>query len=809
VIGILRLLAVLVFAVSATPAELLAQTADPQAAAGNGATTAPDYEAWAATARRAEDAIEAARASDAAFEQLRTELVDWRARFLSAQDVNEARISTLQDQIAALGDPPAEGETEPTELSERRSELNDQLARLQAPVRTAEEAHTRADGLIGEIDAIIRERQTDELMQLGPSPLNPKHWSEGASAIITTGGDIAYESIAAWQNPIHRNEFQGNLPTVLFFLAVAAVLLMRGRHWMEQATIRVARGASSRGWAVFTSLISLGQVLLPLLGLVSLVAAIQATGLLGLRGGRLVSALPAFGLVILISGWLGSRIFPRPEVREPMFELAPEQNAHGRWLSWSLGTVVAVAQLLGDIAGFETYSEQATVTLSFPVLVVAGLFLLAMGRLLMRHVRTGAEHGDQKPFRTRLVRLVARGIMVIAVAGPGLAAVGYTTAANFFTYPAIETLGLLAFLAVLQRFVTDIYGAITGDAESAADALIPVLAGFVMSLLVLPVLALIWGARVADLTELWTRFTEGFSIGGTRISPVDILTFVIIFALGYMLTRLLQGALRSSILPKTKIDPGGQNAIISGIGYVGIFLAAIIAITATGLDLSSIAIVAGALSVGIGFGLQNIVSNFISGIILLVERPISEGDWIEVGGNMGIVRRISVRSTRIETFDRTDVIVPNADFVSGTVTNWTRNNTIGRATIEVGVAYGTDTRKVERILKELAMEHPLVSLDPEPGVDFMGFGADSLDFRIRAILKDVNFLLSVKTELNHRIAERFTEEGIEIPFAQRDIWLRNPEALRAAPPPHAPEAPTAPRSERDEEAVEGSSDPDD
>jgi potassium efflux system protein len=266
----------------------------------------------------------------------------------------------------------------------------------------------------------------------------------------------------------------------------------------------------------------------------------------------------------------------------------------------------------------QAYSDATTSVMSFPILLTGGLVLIRLGRTL-RKTREADERGTS--YALRLIQLLARGLTTLGVLGPVLAGFGYVQAAEAVIFPAMMSFALVAFLFILQRLIGDAWTLITRQEEAGRDALVPVLAGFFLSIASLPVLALIWGARFSDLTELWTRFTEGFSLGGATISPTDFMIFAVIFVLGYMLTRLFQGALRTTILPKTKMDQGGQTALVAGVGYVGVFLAALIAINAAGIDLSGLAIVAGALSVGIGFGLQQIVSNFISGIILLVEAP--------------------------------------------------------------------------------------------------------------------------------------------------------------------------------------------
>lgn len=286
-------------------------------------------------------------------------------------------------------------------------------------------------------------------------------------------------------------------------------------------------------------------------------------------------------------------------------------------------------------------------------------------------------------------------------------------------------------------------------------------------------LLIAWKVPESDINVLTTRFSEGFSVGAVNVVPGKILAAIIAFFILLTFARWLKNQLSDRWLQKTRLDVGARESIVSLTTYVIVGLALVMALGMAGVDFQNVAIVAGALSVGIGFGLQNIVNNFVSGLILLFERPVKPGDWVVVGTTEGHVKKISIRYTLIQTFDRADVLVPNSELISSQVTNWMLKDSLGRVIVPVGVAYGSDTQRVKDILYKVAADHPLVLVNdwrvPEPKVVFMNFGDSSLNFEVRCFIKDVNQRLAVRSDLLFAIDASFREENIEIPFPQRVI----------------------------------------
>ncbi|MFL5159445.1 MAG: DUF3772 domain-containing protein [Microvirga sp.] len=272
-----------------------------------------------------------------------------------------------------------------------------------------------------------------------------------------------------------------------------------------------------------------------------------------------------------------------------------------------------------------------------------------------------------------------------------------------------------------------------------------------------------WGIESTDVTGSLRAVFFGFNVGDVTISLSSILLAALLFAAGFAVTRLIQRWLNNTFLPATDLDAGLRNSISTAAGYVGIITAGVIAFTYLGLSLERVTIVAGALSVGIGFGLQSIVNNFISGLILLWERPIRVGDLVVVGDGEGYVRRINVRSTEIQAFDRSTLIVPNSNLISGIVRNRVRNDRVGRVLVSVPVPRASDPDQVAEIMRKAALAHREVMSEPAPRVLFKKVTENTIDFDLISFVDDIDAAGRVSSDIYFEIFRGLRKAGIGVP----------------------------------------------
>jgi len=286
----------------------------------------------------------------------------------------------------------------------------------------------------------------------------------------------------------------------------------------------------------------------------------------------------------------------------------------------------------------------------------------------------------------------------------------------------------------------------------------------------------VWGVYSDVDVAMTTLLSYEYTIGEFRISVFMVAMVALVLYLTSLLSWMLQALADAHYLSPRKIDFGVKAALKRLLHYILFTIGFFVAVSMAGLDLQKFTLIAGALSVGIGFGLQNIVNNFVSGLILLFERPVKVGDTINIDDQWGTITRIGMRSTVFETLDRSEIIVPNSDLISQKVTNWTFTNNVSRIVLTVGVAYGSPLDKVLNILMRVGTEHPDILNDPEPSAIFTGFGESSIDFELRVWISDIGKRLKIKSELGQAIDRLFREEEITIPFPQRDLHLRSIES---------------------------------
>jgi small-conductance mechanosensitive channel len=487
--------------------------------------------------------------------------------------------------------------------------------------------------------------------------------------------------------------------------------------------------------------------------------------------------------------------------RDPALRLVNLTDEAASRISWYLVGIVVVYAVdiaLSDIGRILVSPLSITVVRTFGASLIYGVLLagLLLTPFTSEPIRT-AEGTVMVPVRTRLtpwwlkLPLWAVTLAILATTLLGYLALGRFIAQQLVLTGTVAVAAGLIYLTIrsLTRTIDDPANPI-GHTLTARLKVEPsrlnelawlaeVLLTIILLMIAVPLILVQWGFTAADIRDWFARAFFGFEIGQLRISPARILFGGLLFIALLFATRVFQRWLRERVLEPRRVEAGISNSIETTLGYGCIVLSAILAISYAGLDITNIAIVDGALSVGIGFGLQSIVNNFVSGLIVLVERPVKIGDRIVVGDQEGNVRRISVRSTEIETFDRARLIIPNSELITGRVMNKTHRSLIGRGTVRVGTHYSADPEKVIEILVSCAKAHPQILTEPAPGAVFDNFGASSLDFFMWFFVADVSRAGGVQSDLRIAIMKAFKEAGIEIPYNQHDIHLRDLDGLRA------------------------------
>lgn len=705
----------------------------------------------------------------------------------------ETALRRAEESLALLGPAPKEGEpAEAALLAADRKTLTDRVAYFQSQRTRILANADEGARLLAALSQQRLEARWKRILRRDASLGSPGLWSRAAAEAATLSGK-ARGYFERWSA---ARDGQGGalLSAVAIGAAFVFSFLMFGpvRNWARAAfTLRLealeptpARRVAVAGVRMLT------RVLPGVIGGFAVIETARAVGLIADDGVGVARAMwGALIAYLIVDGFSTGILAPST----PAWRLGGIDESRARTASF---VVLAIVLVVGAKSVFVAIAQAAGEAGSAARLAT-GIGAVTVGALLFALSLPGAKAPTDAGGPRSLWPGLRFGGRILGVAIGAAAIAGHINLADF---AAMRVYFLALFAAVIwfargalreaisfadRRLKAGRAGASAQDA-GAVNFWTGLCVDAALILASAPLLFLLAGFDWEAVRELFTRALAGFRIGGVVISLTDILMAIVAFVAILAGTRLLQGGLQRGPLAHSRMDVGVQNSLVTLFGYAGLVFAAATALSIAGVDLSNLALIAGALSVGIGFGLQSVVNNFVSGLILLFERPIKVGDWIVTQSGEGIVKKISVRSTEIETFDRASIIIPNAELVASTVTNWTHKNNMGRVRIPVGVAYGADPERVRDILLKCAEENPLVVRFPEPFVSWEAFGASSLDFELRCFLADIGRGLQARTELRYAIFKAFKENGIEFPYPQQDIHVRSwPGDRTAARSPRA------------------------
>ncbi len=697
-------------------------------------------------------------------------------------DDAEAKMSEPERALIAIGPPAMDNEPpEATIIAEERKRHQRHLAALNAQLTYVRLINARADELLKKLALLSETRLVDWILT-----------KDDPASLLDKGPGTADIAILLGSMDPLRLEL-GVLMTSTWFtwLALLAVTVVAGMIvWMARATGlhgyggRPAQCADERKLAIIRVVQALGRGILPAIlcgSLASLMIAL--TPLMDLPW---VTAGACMLIGLGIYFWLFPIIHIAFSSTDAKARFSPRSDDAARRLRRLLqGLCILIAVFFGAYLVVQLARrtpEQLLLALQLFAVFAFAAYAVYVACLPL----FGDPEGRRQRRWSNLLRL---GLAALAMGCVTAALFGYV---NFSAFVIVHIAGSLLLVVatyfirpILHEGLRALFSNDSATFRQTERSFTETCSHIVLDLTVVTSFVLLllgfWSVPL-DVLWLWLRQTgTNFTVGEFRLGADDFVVAVLVFVVIFLLMRLARNLLRHKILERMSIDCGLRDSIDTVLRYAGFVIAIAAAIVMLGIDLTSFAVLFGALLLGVGFGLQNTVDNFVSGLILLIQRPIKSGDWIRVKEHEGFVQRIGVVSTEISKFEEASVIIPNSDLVSSAVVNRTHGLTRGRVDVPVDVVYDSDVTKVLEILRSCATENENVLSEPGPDVVLLGFSDSSLNFELRAFIPNISDLFATATELRIAILEQFRTQGIEIPFPQRDLHLRSAnEPLRMA-----------------------------
>lgn len=758
------------------------------------------------------DGVEAAlgrdglRSSD--LDDLRARLDPVRADLTTGVAALDPLLANLNHRVKEIGPKPADdAPAESASITAERDALSARAAELDAVLKQAKLLKVRADQLSDRITSRRRALFTDQLLARSYSVLDPSLWLAAAAAVPIELRGINYllSDWAAYANarmqPIGQIAigFASLLIVGLIFIArsVLARPIRRAELGVDGAPISRLRACS------LSALVAILRMAAGPLAATAVLALLNGFDLLPPRVNEIAQGLLlAISIVAIGVGLLDGALAPR----EPQRRVVPLSNEIAglifRFASiglWILAVSVTLGAFHRALVVPVPLSVATSAAMSLCLVLVASRSMRALNALSgdgdedITDAKAGAAKETTAPTAdageapsTSVLNWIKFPFWILNLTVVGALVIGYVSFAGFLSSRALIAVVMAGTLYLVVALINSLFidalatgprarhaAKLIGVRPASLELLAVLTAGLLKAVAIIGIVILTvgtFGTSTSDLADIASRVTLGFTIGNSTVAIGDILSALLFLVVGIVIARAIQRWFAVAILPKTAFDQGLQNSIATIIGYIGSITVIAMAMGQLGLNLENIALVAGALSVGIGFGLQSIVSNFVSGLILLAERPIRVGDTIAVKGEEGYVRRISVRATEIETFDRAAVLIPNSDLITGMVKNFTHANTTGRVIVAVNVAYDADADEVRDILIGCACDHPQVLRSPPPRVFLMAFGDSYLKFELRCVVANVDYALTVKSDLHFAVLDRLKAAKIGIPYTPWSIY---------------------------------------